>query len=283
MKPRHAAILGLGLIGGSLALALKEAWPEIAIAAWDRDPDALRVGVDRGAIDHAEREPRSAVEDADLVVVATPVGAIEGLLGAIADALPPTAVVTDVASTKRRVCDWARDRLRPGAFVGGHPMAGSERHGIAHASADLFRGATYCIVPGDAPASAVRAVEAIAEAIGAKPFIMSAEAHDEAVAAASHLPFLVSAALARVVMSDERWEAHRAIAAGGFRDVTRLASGDVTMHRDICLTNADAIAPWLRAMADELLAIADRLEDPLALDAFFEAAKSSRDAWMRDR
>ncbi len=260
MTEQRLAIIGLGLIGGSLGLALKRsAWPG-TIIGWDRDRTASRNAVARGAIDQAIDDLEQAA-DADIVVIAVPVLAVEDVFRTIASAVKPTTLVTDVARTKSAICGWASEL--PCIFVGGHPMAGSEQHGIAAARADLFSNATYCITP--TPSSTPDAIATLAglvRRIGARPRIIDAEAHDRAVAAVSHLPFVLSTALIDVVAANPEWELQQTIAATGFRDISRLASGDVRMHRDICLSNQEYLRPWLIETARTLEQIAAHLDDP---------------------
>ncbi len=160
-------------------------------------------------------------------------------------------------------------------------MAGSEKHGIVSARADLFEGAVYCLTPrDDTPPAAVVALEQLIAGIGAQPLRIDPVAHDAYVATVSHLPFVLAAALVEHVSSDDRWNSMRQLAATGFRDTTRLASGDVRMHLDICLSNAKALKPQLRGIAAILQQIADHLDDPQYLQDLFEHAKQERDAWL---
>lgn len=281
----NISIIGLGLIGGSLGLALRESSIDVVVAGWDRDPEAISAALERGAIDRPAFKLREAVRDADLVVVATPVMVVQAIFTQIAADLKPGAIVSDVSSTKAQVADWARESLPPHiSFIGGHPMAGSERHGVVNARADLFNNAVYCLTPDDRTApEALATLEALIAGIGARPLCLSASEHDAHVAAVSHLPFVLSAALAQITAQDPRWPEMSALAATGYRDLTRLASGDPVMHRDICLTNAAAIQPWLRDMAVLLNSLADRLDDAYELHALFDSAKQGRDAWLHER
>ncbi len=282
---RSVTILGLGLIGGSLGHALRRAAgmdPTKApvITGWDHNPAVLKAALQRGAIDRAAADAASAVAAADLVVVAVPVLAVPEVLEGIGPVLGPQTAVTDVASTKAAICDRASGILGP-RFVGGHPMAGSERGGITEARADLFDGAVYCLTPEPGTASwALDAATSMVEQIGARPRLLDPHAHDRAVAAISHLPFLLSTALVEVTAADPEWDVLAEIAAGGFRDVSRLASADPRMHRDICLTNAGAIRAWLQSVIHALTTFAHDLEDGDALLRRFEHAKVARDGMM---
>jgi prephenate dehydrogenase len=250
----RVAILGLGLIGGSIARALRTQATDgpIEIAAWS-PTGAGPAGAARDAvIDLAAPTPEAAIDGADLIVLAGPapvcLAQLDDLAGSWKAALDPDAVITDVASTKSAIV------LRATAlglrFVGGHPMAGRETSGYAASTPDLFAGRPWVVVPTtDEPA--VDRVEALARATGAIPRRMTAAAHDEAVAAVSHLPLVLAAALVDSVTGrpgEPRpdWADAAALAATGWRDMTRLARGDVAMGTGILATNADAIASRIR-------------------------------------
>ena len=200
--------------------------------------------------------------------------------------------MTDVASTKTSVLEWA-ERILPETvhFVGGHPMAGKETAGIDAADAGLFRGATWCILPGRGCApEAVGRVEAIVRSVGAVPYYLDPAEHDSYVAAVSHVPFVAAAALVANAAGAPSWRDMQRLAAGGFRDATRTASGDVAMHRDICLTNRDAVARWLDGLIAELARARDLVlrsgesdADREALEDFFVQAKVARDKWVETR
>jgi len=279
----RVTIVGLGLIGGSLGLALKRAanpahhLPELRVSGYDQSAAARQLALASGAIDVAPGNLVDAAREAELVIIAVPVLGIRDVFAALGPVLQPGAVVTDVAGTKALVCAWAAELL-PCAFVGGHPMAGSERSGMAHARADLFDGATYCLTPTeDTPQTAIAAVTQLIEIVGARPALMDPATHDRVVAAVSHLPFLLSTLLVELTTASPEWDLLRTLAATGFRDVSRLASGDARMHTDICLTNATAIRPWLRDAARMLETLADELDDATALQQRFEHAKAARD------
>lgn len=289
---KRVAIVGLGLIGGSLGLALRAAggWQ---LVGHNRSHESAGRAQKMGAIDRAEWNLPRAVEDADVVVLAVAPRAMERVMADVAPHLAEGAVVTDVASTKSDVLEWA-ERLLPGNvhFVGGHPMAGKEIAGIGAADARLFQGAPYCILPGArcAPA-AVSRVEAIVRAVGAHPYYLDAVEHDSYVAAVSHLPFVSASALVAAVTSSPSWRDMARLAAGGFRDSTRTASADAIMHRDICLTNRGSIVRWLDAYVGELERLRDLLADDTLpaerreteLESFFVNAKVQRDKWLEKR
>ena len=284
----RVAILGFGLIGGSLARALaqapdRDAW---SVAAWSPTGDGPKRAAADGVIVQAASAPAEALEGAHLVVLAAPPTATLTLIDRLADglqaALEAGAVVTDVASTKGAIVGRAAARgLR---FVGGHPMAGRETSGYGAATPDLFAGRPWVVIPTDPEdAVAIVAVETLAVASGARPIRMDAAEHDSAVAAISHLPLVVAAALVETVAgSDEAWPAARELAASGWRDTTRLARGDVAMGAGIAATNAPAIAARLhefRTVIDGWLADLERPGGPdeAALAERLKAARERLD------
>jgi prephenate dehydrogenase len=265
----NTAILGVGLIGGSIGLRLRErGW---RVTGWSPRQQTLELAVRRGAIDAAAATPEEAVEEAELIVVASTIRAIPAMFRAVAAAAKPGAVVTDVASVKTQVLRWASELL-PGhlAFVGGHPMAGKELQGVAAADANLLAGCTYCLVPGSR--EALPRLEELVDAVDARPLVIAAEDHDRAVAAASHLPFIAAAALVRAVATDLEHLAG-AVASSGFRDTTRLAMASPTMHADICNFNADALSDAIDRLQAELGRLKGELRDPGIERAFVEAAE----------
>lgn len=279
----RVAILGLGLMGASLALALRAAGGARELAGYDVAPGVAEQARTRGLVDRAHASAAEAVAGADLVVLAAPVLAMRDLLAAIAPHLGPATLVTDLGSTKAEVVAWAADRLpAPEHFIGGHPMTGRERSGLAAADATLYDGCVWCLTPSlhTAPDAQAR-VAALVTALGARPLIVDPAQHDAAVAAISHLPLLAATALMLTATQDPAWELARQLAAGGFRDTTRVASGDPRMARDICLTNTQPLLAVLDAYLARLHTLRDQLaaQDP-AIEATFAAAKAARDAWL---
>ena len=287
-RPARIAIVGLGLIGGSAALALRAAGHHVI--GYARREATRALALELGAVHEAPATLAAAVQ-AEVVLLAPPVLAIRDLLREMAPHLHPGTVVTDAASTKRQVERWALESLPRGVhWVGGHPMAGKETSGLEHADGALFRERTWCIVPPpDADPDAVRVVTQIAADTGARTLEIDAAAHDRAVAAVSHLPFTAAAALADAVICEDRFREQAPIAGTGLRDMTRLASGDATMHRDIVLTNRDNLVESLEryvASLGETIALLKRLpesgEDTTTteLGEYFARLKRARDAWL---
>ena len=279
---QRIAIIGLGLIGGSLGLALHKAKAAQQIVGHD-----LRKGVnDRackiGAIDTTYNTLADTLHGADLVIFATPVGAMRALLQSSAPYLSPGAVVTDVASTKVQVITWAEEFLPATvSFVGGHPMAGKELSGVEASDADLFKNHIYCLTPtARTRPAAIEKVAIMVEMIGASVRFLEPVEHDGEVAGVSHLPFLASIALVNTVAEDGAWEDASLLAASGFRDISRLAAGNPEMYRDICLTNSEAITRWL----DEYIISLQGLRVRIAahdkdLDETFDQARQARQKW----
>jgi prephenate dehydrogenase len=284
---RKITIIGLGLIGGSLGLALKAAGLQgVEIVGHDRDADVEIRAQKIGAIDKREHNLPKAVEGASIVIVATPITAIPETFKLIAPHLLPGAVVTDTASTKAEVMRWAEDALPAHAhFVGGHPMAGKETQGIENADAKLFQDRGYCICPSiTASPSAIQQVAGIAQIIGSEALFMDAAEHDQYAAAVSHLPLIVSTAMFTLLRSSPSWEDLGVMASSGFRDITRLASTDPDMSHGIWRTNREAVIHWLDRMIGELSRFRDMLldaEDEALLKAFVEA-QLQREQFLRE-
>lgn len=281
----RVTIIGLGLIGGSLGLALKRAkGANVEIVGYTRTPHSAAKALQRGAVDRTVDSLAFAVAESQLVIIATPVMTIKEILSHIARVLPNNCVVTDVGSTKRLVMRWAEEYLPSTvSFIGGHPMAGKETSGIDSADANLFNGCTYCLIPAPAATDdAVHSVSEMVELIGAKALFIDAADHDRFVAGISHLPLLLSAALISVTANSPSWGEMSRLAATGFGDVSRLASGDPIMSHDICLTNRETIVSWLDSYIDQLKEY-QRLvtEGGEELREAFLQAKKARDRWLR--
>jgi prephenate dehydrogenase len=280
------ALIGMGLIGGSLGLALRERRLARRVVAVARRPETVRLALERGAADAACSDPAEGVGESDLVVLCTPVLTMPAMTERIAPHLKRGAVVSDVGSTKSVLSRELPRRLRSDTpFVGGHPMAGSEKTGLEAASADLFDDACYLLTPSsDTPEGVVERLERWVTALGARPMRLDPESHDQAVASISHLPHVVAAALASAVHGTgsnggpDR-DLLRRLIAGGFRSTTRIAASSPEMWRDICLTNRQALLEALRQFEVELALFASALEDGSAsgLHQAFEHARAARE------
>jgi prephenate dehydrogenase len=283
---RRVAVIGVGLIGGSFALALKQAKACAHVVGVGRDPANLRVALERGAIDSIEADAADAAEGADLVLVATPVAQFPRVFKKLHGALGPRALVTDGGSTKRDVIEAARQALKGkiGQFVPAHPIAGAERSGAAAASAELFRGRRVVLTPlAENAEAAVEKVNQAWSTCGARTAVMSAEEHDQVLAAVSHLPHLLAFALVHEVAGRENAAQLFSFAAGGFRDFTRIASSHPEMWRDICVANADRLAAEVAAFSKKLQELGKLVEarDGAALEERFKHARDARNAWLK--
>jgi prephenate dehydrogenase len=258
----RAAVLGTGLVGGSFALALRRAFPETRVIGWDL-PRVAQCAVDLGAVHEAAGSAAEAVEGADLVYLALPVGATLDLLPTIAANPGREWLVTDACSTKTSVCQLAAKHFRsPARFVGGHPLAGKEVSGIENADPDLFRGAKYALIGRADDLGADPLLAKFASLIcvfGAEIAWCDAETHDWAVGIVSHLPQLTSIALARVVLDElDETGLPVSLAGAGLRDMLRLAGSPYSLWRDICFTNTENISRSLDRLSqaiDQLRAI----------------------------
>lgn len=260
MTLERLTIVGLGLIGGSIAAAARRASGDLLVRAVDADPATLAFALEHGLADEAlspvvaEREGWFSAGATDLIVLGTPVTGTVEWLGRLA-ASGYDGVVTDVSSTKRAVVEAARATRRVYRFVGGHPMAGSERSGVAAASATLFDGAYYILTPTDVTdMDAYRTVHAFVTSLGARVTSVDAAMHDEAVAIVSHVPHVTAAALVELASSraEEGGADLLRLAAGGFKDMTRIAAGSPELWTGICLDNAPAVLAGIDGLADVL-------------------------------
>ena len=281
-------IFGVGLIGGSLALALKRAHAVQHVVGIGRAGDSLQSALDLGVIDEAADDLATALATADMVVIATPVAQIPAILTAITPHLGANTVVTDVGSTKCDVIRHARSALPAHfpRFVAGHPIAGAEKSGVTAALPDLFRDKNVVLTPtAETDPQAVEAVSRMWQAAGANICRMSAETHDGIFAAVSHLPHLLAFALVDGLSRRADAEQLFGFAASGFRDFTRIAGSSPEMWRDISLANREALLAELDAYRHELDQLRTLLQqgDGNGLLALFDRASSARNAWAATR
>lgn len=283
MQFRKITIIGIGLLGGSIGLAVRQRRLAREVAGYVRRRKSLADCEKAGAVDYATTDLLAAVSGADLVVLCTPLAQMRPLLEQCLPALKRGAIVTDVGSVKadvvRELSGLAR---RSGAhFVGSHPMAGGEKMGVSAARADLFAGAVCVVTPLRKPNAAVVRVEKFWRALGARILRLDAARHDLLVSRSSHLPHVLAAALAGLVLDPAAPRQQAALCATGFRDTTRVASGSPEMWRDITLANRKNVARALDAFAGELKQFQAALKkgDAPAVEKFFAAAKARRDRW----
>ena len=273
-RPR-VAVVGLGLIGGSIALASRAAWPTSLVIGVD-NKDVLEEAMRRHAIDVAA-DDLIVLAEVDLVVLAAPAKQNIALLADLDANVRQTAVVTDTSGTKRAVVDAARGLPPRFTFVGGHPLGGAARGGLQHARADLFAGRPWLLTPdSDRTGAAVEKLSAFARGLGSEPHILLPAAHDRLLAFLSHLPQLTASALMQVV-GDAVGEPGLALAGRGLVDTTRLASSPAEIWRDIASTNADEIGPALDALISVLQSLRRDLPAGESLDEVFAAANKWRE------
>lgn len=294
MSKPHITIVGLGLIGGSIGLALRQTGNDYQIVGHDREHAVAGQARKLGAVSKTEWNLISACEEADLIIIATPVMAVKETLTAIASYLKPGCLVTDTASIKGPVVTWAKEILPETVhFVGGDPIisqetgtGGSPPMGIEGARADLFQGGLYCLTPS--PEAAPQAVQLAADLVhllGASPFFLDAAEHDGLVAGVDHLPFVLSTALLETAITSPAWREMRKLAGDAFQSGTRFSSGDAATYRDACLTNGENIVRWIDACLVRLQELREVIaaQEAEKLEKTFEEAVSVRDKWLRDK
>ncbi len=277
----RVTIIGLGLIGGSLGLALKQLDPPVEVAGYDIDAKTLAAAKAAGAIDTVVESPSDGCVAVDFVFIATPLGVIPKVLAEIAESVEAETVVTDVGSTKQTIIKTAGEVLpADGNFIGGHPMAGSDQGGFESATATLFREAVYVLTPTASTGSeAFQGLHALLTRLEARVMALSPAKHDEVVAAVSHLPHVLAAALVNHVATvDEGVENRLLFAAGGFRDTTRIAGSNPDLWVDICIDNQGAIVESIDSFRKVLSAARDQIAagDARGLRSLLASAKERR-------
>lgn len=283
---KQVTVVGLGLIGTSLGLALRQTKTPPLVVGHDIQYDAANRASRMKAVDRVDRSLEEAVSGAELVVIATPVDATRSILETISSHLLPGCVVTDTASTKRAVIRHASELLPAHAsFVGGHPMTGKATAGVDEPSSLLFRDTIYCLTPGsEAPPAAVETVASVIHAVGAHPFFVDPVEHDSLVAGISHLPYLTSAMLMRALATADGWREMSDLAAGGFELTTRLAGQDPKLFAGILASNADNVARYVDQLIEVLASTRDKLlADPTGFAAELERAHRDRTEWEEQR
>jgi prephenate dehydrogenase len=280
---KHLVVVGVGLIGGSLSLALKRAGVVQRVTGVGRSRENLELARELGVIDDWTHDLAEAVRDADMVLLAVPMTAYDELFKTMADVLPAHAIVTDAGSTKQSAIAAAGQHLpNPSRFVAAHPIAGTEHSGASAAFAELFEGHLCILTPDDhTDAEALATVKSMWETAGCDIKEMDAAEHDDALAGVSHLPHLAAFALVNAVSRQAGADPFE-FAAGGFKDFTRIASSSPAMWRDIALCNKQALMGKIDALQSELAVLREALQadDGERLLHEFEAAKQARDAWV---
>ena len=283
--PDKLCVIGVGLIGGSFALAARQAGLFRRVVGVDADADNLAQALEMGVIDTAHADPADGAAEADVVLLAAPVGAFEPLFRALQPVWSDKAVYTDAGSTKGSVIDAARRVFGtvPANFVPGHPIAGAEKSGVTAADAALFRRKRVILTPlEETDPAAVERVATLWQALGAEVTAMSPERHDRLLAGTSHLPHVAAFALTHLLGREDESEDIFRYAAGGFRDFTRIASSDPVVWRDICLANREAIVARIEDLRGELADIAGLIErgDGPALQEIFAGANAARQRFL---
>ncbi len=280
------AIIGTGLIGASLGLAIKQAKLDVEIVGHDKNSSAAALAKKNGALDKTEWNLINAVDGAGLVIIATPANAIKATMQAIAKDVKPGAIVTDTASTKAQVLAWAEEILPAGVqFIAGHPLTTMSGTGTEAASATLFVNKPYCLMP--ARASAEQALETmvnLAQSIGARPYFLDPLEHDAYVAAVGHVPFLAATALVRMAAGSPSWREMKRLAGIDFENASQPVTADPHTYNDICQTNKEAILRWLDEYVARLVEMRQLVEEggPDLLAAF-SAAQDERARWIATR
>jgi prephenate dehydrogenase len=284
MRWNKISLIGLGLMGGSLGLAVKQNNLAARVSAFVRRPGSVAQGLKLGLADEVTDDLSAVVREADLIVLCTPLSQMRVLAGQMVPYLKPGVVVTDVGSVKWSVVQEIEPPVfaAQGHFVGSHPMAGSEKTGPEAARADLFRNATCLVTPGlHSSAESISAVQTFWKSVGGWPIRMTPEMHDDLVSRSSHLPHVVAAELANYVLSPAHPKEQALVCANGFKDTTRIASGSTEMWRDIVLANRKNLSRVLGVFIEDLQEFQLALDrgDVKMVEEFFAKAKQRRDQW----
>ena len=286
MRWKKVTLVGVGLLGGSLGLALRKRRLAESVVGFVRRAASVGECERLGAVHLATRDLTQAVEAADLIVLCTPIAQMRSLVEHMLPVLGRGAVVTDVGSVKGSVVQDLEPLVAEAAarYVGSHPMAGAEKMGVAAARADLFDGAVCVVTPTrKSQPAAVREVEQLWKGVGSRVLRLTPAAHDDLVSRSSHLPHIVAAQLANLILDPAHPKEQGMLCANGFRDTTRIASSSPEMWRDIVLANRKNLSRTLEAFAAELLDFRRAVQegDGRAISRFFEQARERRDRWSR--
>lgn len=284
MEKLHIGFIGLGLIGGSIARALRKNRSEIKISAYDANSATLEAAAKDGVIDQAAAGIDHTFTDCDYLFLCAPVQKNDANLEAVRKVLSPSCTLTDVGSVKTDIHEHIARAGLEAQFIGGHPMAGSERFGYANSKARLLENAYYILTPTPQTApERLTAYRALVEAMGAIPLVLDYRQHDYVTAGISHLPHVIAASLVNLVRdSDSEDGIMKMVAAGGFKDITRIASSSAAMWQQICLTNTENITRLLDSYMDSLSKIREQLRERQgeALYQLFDSARIYRDSFI---
>ncbi|HAE43984.1 MAG TPA: prephenate dehydrogenase/arogenate dehydrogenase family protein [Lachnospiraceae bacterium] len=283
MTFENIGFIGLGLIGGSVAKALRRVYPDLTITAYNRNHEVLDMAVRDGTVSIASDESLEAFSGCDIIFLCVPVVTALQFMDRLTELVRPGTILTDVGSVKGEIHRYIEERGLTDRFIGGHPMAGSEKTGYTNASDRLVENAWYIMTPSaGVPKEKIKGMKEMLESIGALPLIMDYREHDKVTAAISHLPHVISASLVNLVHDlDGPEEYMRTIAAGGFRDITRISSSSPQMWQEICLSNPDNICYMLDKYIAKLLDYRHAVgnEDAEKLLHIFSDCKDYRDSF----
>lgn len=284
MTPFTCGFIGLGLIGGSIARALKEKVPGVSIIAYDIRPDTLLTAAEERVADVVADSIDERFSECDYLFLCAPVQKNDANLAAVKKILSPDCLLTDVGSVKSGIHQAIESAGLNSQFIGGHPMAGSERTGFVNSKAVLLENAYYILTPTrEVPSEKVAAYRELVLKLGAIPLILDCARHDYVTAAVSHLPHVIAASLVNLVREKDAPDSiMKLIAAGGFKDITRIASSSAAMWQQVCLTNTENITALLSAYIDSLSAVRENLlqKDAQALYDLFDSARIYRDSFI---
>jgi prephenate dehydrogenase len=287
MSEAKVSIVGLGLIGSSMGLALRQAQPDFRIVGHDRDSSLSRKAQQIGAVEKWERNLISAIKDAEMVIITAPVAEIRDIFEATSPYLKPDCVVTDTSTVKGKIVAWA-DELLPDTvhFVGGHPMVSRADGDADDATADLFKDTTYCIVPSaKAHPAAIELVISMVRTFGAEPFFLDLYEHDGQVAGVEHLPMMLSAALLMSTIKAPSWRDLRRLPGETFRRATEFLSADPMVNQGICLANKENLSQWIDVFVDNLRLLQRKLSegDAEEWEDLFRELMDTRARWLQGR
>lgn len=279
---KKIGIVGLGLIGGSIARALKRSCKDYIIKAWDRDRRALEAGLSEKAIDEYSLSLKDGFDDCDVIFLCVPVYAMKDVINELSDRIRPDCILTDAGSTKMDVISIVNETGIANPFIGGHPLAGSEKSGFAASRANLFENAYYCLTPIEkTDEKSLRILKKLVRNMGAIPIELTPYEHDRATAVISHVPHVIASLLVNMVgRLDGPDNIMKTIAAGGFRDITRIASSSPELWSGICLSNKEIILDTLNTLCDGLKDFEEnlRLESRENIESFFTTARDLRNS-----
>ncbi|TKJ28697.1 MAG: prephenate dehydrogenase [Chloroflexi bacterium B3_Chlor] len=287
MSQPKVAIIGLGLIGSSIGLALRKAGPDFKIVGHDKDSSVSKKALKLGAVEKWDGNLISTVEEAELVIITTPVVSVKQILEATGPYLKPDCVVTDTSTVKGEVLRWA-DELLPDTvhFIGGHPTVGTDETEPDAATPDLFAGSTYCLVPSPkAHPAAIELVTSMVRTLGAEPFFLDVAEHDGQVAGLEHLPLMLATALLMTATQAPSWRDLRRLPGPVFWRATQFPSTDPATNRDICLANRENIGRWIDLYVDNLRELQQKLAavDGEVWEELFTELMDTRSRWLEGR